>query len=63
MRRAVFKRRSSDDPWKGRQPRYLRLTVTDSGQYALATTLPSGEPIEVSLGRVRPHGGPDRAQP
>jgi hypothetical protein len=63
MRRAIFKPRSSDDPWKGRQPRYLRLTVTDSGQYALAATLPSGEPVEVRLGRLSPHGGPGRSQP
>jgi hypothetical protein len=50
--RSTYGTRNADDPWRGRQPRYLRLVVPEPGRYALVTTLPCGEQIEVPLGRA-----------
>jgi hypothetical protein len=42
----------TDDPWRGRQPRYERLVKVAPGRLGLTTKLPSGKPITVSLERL-----------
>jgi hypothetical protein len=42
----------SDDPWRGRQPKGEKLVMRGPRQFALAARLPSGESVEVPLGRL-----------
>jgi hypothetical protein len=48
--RSWFEIRESDDPWRGRQPKYERIVRLAPGGFGLATKLPSGKPITVRLG-------------
>jgi hypothetical protein len=41
--------RESDDPWRGRQPKYERLVMKGPRSFGMTTRLPSGEPIFVRL--------------
>jgi hypothetical protein len=50
---AWFERRDSDDPWRGRQPKFERLVFRGDHEFALAARLPSGEPVEVPLAPFR----------
>ena len=52
--------RESEDPWRGRQPRYEKIVRLGPMRFGLATKLPNGEPIVCELGR-RPR--PDSADP
>jgi hypothetical protein len=45
--------RESDDPWRGRQPKYEKLVMKGPGNFGRTTQLPSGEPIFVPLGPLR----------
>jgi hypothetical protein len=53
--------RESEDPWKGRQPRYEKLVYRAPRSFSLVTKLPTGQPIEVPL--VRFHWQPGRFSP
>ena len=44
--------RETDDPWRGRQPRYARVVKVAPGRLGLTTKLPSGKPITVPLDRL-----------
>ena len=46
-----FERRESDDPWRGRQPKYEKLVMRGPDRFFAATRLPSGRRIMVRLGR------------
>ena len=41
----------SDDPWHGHQPKYEALVMRGEDRFALTVRLPSGETIDVPLGR------------
>ena len=43
--------REPDDPGRGRQPKYEALVMRDEDRFALTVRLPSGETIDVPLGR------------
>jgi hypothetical protein len=47
--KVTFERRPSDDPWRGRQPKYDALVKLGSQGFGLRTKLPSGEAITVLL--------------
>jgi hypothetical protein len=51
-----FERRESDDPWRGRQPRYEKIVRLGPLRFGLKTTLPSGEPTicEIAGGSDEP---------
>jgi hypothetical protein len=65
--RSWLKRRDSDDPWSGRQPRYERLVSDGAGRFFIVARLPSGEPVRRRLGRfsmdVRPLSAPRSSGP
>jgi hypothetical protein len=42
----------SDDPWRGRQPKYERIVRMAPRRFGLVTKLPNGEPITVPLSRL-----------
>jgi hypothetical protein len=44
--------RESEDPWRGRQPKYEKLVMRGPRRFALTTRLPTGESIDVPLGRL-----------
>lgn len=48
----------SDDPWHGHQPKYERLVMHGTDQFALTARLPSGELIDIPLGRFWEHTSP-----
>ncbi len=43
--------REPDDLWRGRQPKYEALVMRGEDRFALTVRLPSGETIDVPLGR------------
>jgi hypothetical protein len=43
--------REPDDPGRGRQPKYEALVMRGEDRFALTVRLPSGETIDVPLGR------------
>jgi hypothetical protein len=47
-----FERRELQDPWQGRQPKGEKLVMRGPRQFVLAARLPSGEGVDVPLGRL-----------
>lgn len=43
--------REPRDPWRGRQPKYEKLVMHGPRHFAAVARLPSGERVEVRLGR------------
>jgi hypothetical protein len=48
---ARFEMRPTNDPWRGRQPKYEKLVRFGPSRFGLVTELPSGAPIPVPVGR------------
>jgi len=48
---ARFELPEPDDVWGGRQPKFEALVMHGPDRFALTARLPSGETIEVPLGR------------
>ena len=44
--------RDSEDPWRGRQPKYDRLVRRGPDDFALVTTSPAGTTVFVRLGPI-----------
>lgn len=47
-----YRQRPGGDPWHGRQPRYDKLVRRGPTGYAMVTRLPSGQRVDVPLGRL-----------
>lgn len=47
-----FERRESEDPWRGKQPKYEKLVYAGRERFLAITKLPSGKRIAVQLGRL-----------
>jgi hypothetical protein len=55
--------REPDDLWRGRQPSYETLVMSGRNRFALTTRLPSGERIDVPIGRLSLDMRPPRPSP
>ena len=62
-----FEMREPQDPSRGHQPKYESLVMLGDDSFALTARLPSGETIEIPLGRKLPLGqfwvDPDDTEP
>jgi hypothetical protein len=46
-----FEMRDADDPWRWHQPKFETLVMRGPRRFALTARLPSGERVDVPLGR------------